>query len=64
MYVADLVSNKRISILDNYAVADENQDDSMEDVIAEYIRVVADARYYGNDSRFINHSCYPNARMF
>ena len=32
IYIADLVSNKRISILHNDAVEDENQDDSVDEV--------------------------------
>ena len=32
IYVVDLVSNKRISILHNDAVEDENQDDSVDEV--------------------------------
>ena len=62
-YVSELVSNKRISMLHNDVVEDENQDDSVDEVLEERIGVVADARDYGNDSRFINHACYPNSRM-
>ena len=63
IYVADLVSNKRIAILHD-AVEDENQDDSVDEVLEEHIGVIADARHYGNDSRFVNHSCHPNARLY
>ena len=64
IYVSDLVSNKRIAILHNDEVEDENQDGSVDEFLEEYIGVIVDARHYGNDSRFINHSCYPNAQLF